>query len=47
MSGAREWAKRVTNTVIVIVVAVVVDSIDRCDESAVINSQPAPFNYTI
>lgn len=50
VSGAREWAKRVANVVVVVaalVVSAVVDSIGLSDESAVINSLPAPINYTI
>lgn len=50
VSGAREWVKRVANVVVVVaalVVSAVVDSIGLSDESAVINSLPAPINYTI
>lgn len=49
VSVAREWVKRVANVVVVaaLVVSAVVDSIGLSDESAVINSLPAPINYTI
>lgn len=47
VSVAREWAKRVANVVVVALVVSAVDSIGRSNESAVINSQAAPINYTI